>query len=64
MPNTFVVVEWDSGEAHEAQAVWFKAAEVGIEILRSCDLRDRVPHVFAEAKAAWLLTPQAQGAGL
>lgn len=54
MPDGFIVVEWVSGDAHDAQAVWARECEVGIQILRSCDLRDHTPHPFATAKAAWL----------
>lgn len=54
MPDGFIVVEWESGDAHDAQAVWSDACDVGVQILRSCDLRDHTPHPFAAAKAAWL----------
>lgn len=53
LPDGFIVVEWANGDAHEGEAVWARGNEVGVNIQRSCDLRDRVPHAFAEARAAW-----------
>ena len=54
MADSFIVVEWASGDAHDAQAIWMREGEVGVQVLRTCDLRDRTPLPFAEAKAAWL----------
>ena len=54
MADSFIVVEWASGDAHDAQAIWIREGEVGVQVLRTCDLRDRAPFPFAEAKAAWL----------
>ena len=53
LPDGFILVEWETGDAHDAHAVWETGLEVGIQIQRSCDLRDRTPHAFAEARAAW-----------
>lgn len=55
LPDGFILVEWETGDAHDAHAVWERGLEVGIQIQRSCDLRDRTPHAFAEAQAAWSL---------
>lgn len=54
LPDTFVLVEWSSGEAHEAELAWARGQEVGIRILRSGDLHGRVPPAFMEARDLWL----------
>lgn len=53
LPDLFVLVEWQTGEAHEAEVVWAQGPEVGIRIFRSGDLRGRVPVGFTEARDRW-----------
>ncbi len=53
LPDLFVLVEWQAGEAHEAEVAWARGREVGIRILRSGDLHGRVPLGFSEARHQW-----------
>lgn len=53
LPSTCVLIEWNSGRAHEGQVVWRQGAEAGLKLIRSCDLRGIVPAAFVAAKSAW-----------
>ena len=53
LPQTIIVVLWQSGQAHEAQVVWREGAEAGLKFLRAADLKGMVPAAFAGVKAAW-----------
>jgi hypothetical protein len=48
-----LVIEWESGRAHDGQVVWTTDREAGVRFLRSCHLQGRVPVGFADAQAAW-----------
>lgn len=54
LPATFVLVEWSTGRAHQAQVRWREGPELGVRFLRSCDLRGMVPRTFVDAKAMWM----------
>jgi hypothetical protein len=48
-----VLVEWDSGRAHDGQVVWAIGEEFGMRFIRSCMLQGRAPIALTEVKAAW-----------
>ncbi len=52
-PDEVVLVLWDSGQAFEAQAVWWLNDEIGLRFIRACELTQPVPTPFADAKQAW-----------
>lgn len=52
-PDEVVLVLWDSGQAFEAQAVWWLNDEIGLRFLRACELTQAAPATFQEAKQAW-----------
>ncbi len=52
-PDEVVLVLWASGQAFEAQAVWWNGDEIGLRFIRSCDLAQPVPLTFRESKQAW-----------
>ena len=43
----------DSGQAFEAQAVWWLNDEIGVRFIRACELDNSVPTSFQDAKQAW-----------
>ena len=52
-PDEVVLVLWDSGQAFEAQAVWWLNDEIGVRFIRACELTQPVPTPFVDAKVAW-----------
>ena len=52
-PDAVVLVLWDSGQAFEAQAVWWLNNEIGVRFIRACELNNSVPTSFQDAKQAW-----------
>ena len=52
-PDEVVLVLWDSGQAFEAQAVWWLNDEIGVRFIRACELTEPAPAMFQEAKVAW-----------
>ncbi len=52
-PDEVVLVLWDSGQAFEAQAVWWLDDEIGVRFIRACELTEPAPAMFQEAKVAW-----------
>ncbi len=52
-PDEVVLVLWDSGQAFEAQAVWWLNDEIGVRFIRACELTNAVPTPFGDAKLAW-----------
>jgi hypothetical protein len=52
-PDSVVLVLWDSGQAFEAQAVWWLNDEIGVRFIRACELDNSVPTTFQDAKQAW-----------
>ena len=52
-PDEVVLVLWDSGQAFEAQAVWWLNDEIGVRFIRACELTNTVPTPFQDAKLAW-----------
>jgi hypothetical protein len=52
-PDEVVLVLWDSGQAFEAQAVWWLNDEIGVRFIRACELTNAVPTPFQDAKLAW-----------
>jgi hypothetical protein len=52
-PDEVVLVLWDSGQAFEAQAVWWLNDEIGVRFIRACELTNPVPTPFQDAKLAW-----------
>lgn len=52
-PDEVVLVLWDSGQAFEAQAVWWLNDEIGLRFIRACELTQPAPAMFQEAKVAW-----------
>jgi hypothetical protein len=52
-PDEVVLVLWDSGQAFEAQAVWWLNNEIGVRFIRACELTNAVPTPFVDAKMAW-----------
>ena len=52
-PDEVVLVLWDSGQAFEAQAVWWLNDEIGVRFIRACELNHSVPAPFVDAKLAW-----------
>ncbi len=52
-PDEVVLVLWDSGQAFEAQAVWWLNDEIGVRFIRACELTQPAPMMFQEAKVAW-----------
>ena len=52
-PDEVVLVLWDSGQAFEAQAVWWLNDEIGVRFIRACELTVAVPSPFQDAKLAW-----------
>lgn len=52
-PDEVVLVLWDSGQAFEAQAVWWLNDEIGVRFIRACELTNTVPTPFVDAKVAW-----------
>ncbi len=52
-PDEVVLVLWDSGQAFEAQAVWWLNDEIGVRFIRACELTQPVPNPFVDAKVAW-----------
>ena len=52
-PDEVVLVLWDSGQAFEAQAVWWLNDEIGVRFIRAIELTNAVPTPFQDAKLAW-----------
>ncbi|HEY5410264.1 MAG TPA: PilZ domain-containing protein [Caulobacteraceae bacterium] len=52
-PDEVVLVLWDSGQAFEAQAVWWLNDEIGVRFIRACELTNPVPVPFQDAKQVW-----------
>lgn len=53
LPQTIIVVLWQSGQAHEAKVMWRQGHEAGLQFQRTADLKGMVPAAFAAVKAAW-----------
>lgn len=51
-----IIVECETGRAHEALAAWRQPLVLGVKLLRSVPLQGAVPAAFAEAEALWLAT--------
>ena len=49
-----IVVEWDSGRAHDCVVVWRDNNQVGVRFIRTCMLTGPVPAPFAGARDAWM----------
>lgn len=49
-----IVVEWDSGRAHDCVVVWRQGTQAGLRFLRTCLLTGVVPAPFRGAQTAWL----------
>jgi hypothetical protein len=61
-PDDLVLVIWASGQAFEAQAVWWRGSEIGVRFIRTCELSRPAPPIFREAQLAWRSRDGAAGA--
>ena len=52
-PDDLVLVIWGTGQAFEAQAVWWRGSEIGVRFIRTCELSRPAPLTFREAQLAW-----------
>jgi hypothetical protein len=52
-----VVLELDSGRAHDALAVWRRGSEVGLRLRSAAYMHEPAEPLFAEAEAFWLSQP-------
>jgi hypothetical protein len=52
-PDELVLVVWLTGQAFEAQAVWWRGSEIGVRFIRTCELSRPAPPTFREAQLAW-----------
>ena len=52
-PDDLVLVVWGTGQAFEAQAVWWRGSEIGVRFIRTCELSRPAPLTFREAQLAW-----------
>jgi hypothetical protein len=57
--DELVLVVWLTGQAFEAQAVWWRGSEIGVRFIRTCELSRPAPPTFREAQLAWAGRPGA-----
>jgi hypothetical protein len=51
--DELILVVWLTGQAFEAQAVWWRGSEIGVRFIRTCELSRPAPPTFREAQLAW-----------
>ena len=52
--DRLIIVESETGRAHEAVVAWRQRLALGVKLLRSVPLQGPAPAAFAEAEALWL----------
>lgn len=52
--DALVLLELESGRAHQAEVAWRRGTEMGLRLTAACYMHEAAPPAFAEAEAFWL----------